>query len=54
MSQAFPPAQRAGCPVDHSGLRAPNGCPVSHNAAAFDPFEDGYQQDPPDYVRLSR
>ena len=54
MSQAFPPAQRAGCPVDHSGLRAPNGCPVSHNAAAFDPFEDGYQQDPPDYVRWSR
>jgi cytochrome P450/NAD(P)H-flavin reductase/ferredoxin len=54
MSHAFPPAQRAGCPVDHSGLRAPNGCPVSHNAAAFDPFEDGYQQDPPDYVRWSR
>lgn len=54
MSHAFPPAQRAGCPVDHAGLRAPNGCPVSHNAAAFDPFEDGYQQDPPDYVRWSR
>lgn len=46
-----------GCPVDHRALSAqiaPNGCPVSHRAAAFDPFEDGYQQDPPDYVRWAR
>ncbi|MDT6964564.1 cytochrome P450/oxidoreductase [Cupriavidus sp. SZY C1] len=54
MTQPTPPAPRAGCPIDHTALRAPNGCPVSHNAAAFDPFEDGYQQDPPDYVRWSR
>jgi cytochrome P450/ferredoxin-NADP reductase len=46
-----------GCPVDHRALSAaaaPNGCPVSHRAAAFDPFEEGYQQDPPDYVRWAR
>lgn len=58
MTQSTPPAPSAGCPIDHTALRAaasaPNGCPVSHNAAAFDPFEDGYQQDPPDYVRWSR
>ncbi len=54
MNQSPPPAHGAGCPIDHAALRAPNGCPVSHNAAAFDPFEDGYQQDPPDYVRWSR
>ncbi len=52
---ASPTAGR--CPVDHTalaGLRAPNGCPVSAQAAAFDPFSDGYQQDPPDYVRWAR
>jgi len=62
MTQSTPPARGAGCPIDHAALGAagaspvlaPNGCPVSHNAAAFDPFEDGYQQDPPDYVRWSR
>lgn len=37
-----------------TGLQAPNGCPVSARAAQFDPFEDGYQQDPPDYVRWAR
>ena len=41
------------CPITPAAL-APNGCPVSHRAAAFDPFSDGYQQDPPDYVRWSR
>ena len=47
----------ARCPVDPatwSGQRSPTGCPVSHQAAAFDPFEDGYQQNPPDYVRWAR
>ncbi|MCG5073950.1 cytochrome P450/oxidoreductase [Paraburkholderia tagetis] len=29
-------------------------CPVSANAAAFDPFSDAYQQDPPEYVRWAR
>jgi cytochrome P450 len=32
----------------------PSGCPVSARAAAFDPFADGYQQDPPEYVRWAR
>ncbi len=32
----------------------PSACPVSAAAAAFDPFEDAYQQDPPDYLRWSR
>ncbi len=30
------------------------GCPVSHGAAAFNPFEDAYLQDPPEYVRWAR
>ncbi len=29
-------------------------CPVSARAAQFDPFEDAYQQDPPEYLRWSR
>ena len=47
----------AGCPYAHGStapLRSPTGCPVSAGAAAFDPFSDGYQQDPPDYVRWAR
>jgi cytochrome P450/ferredoxin-NADP reductase len=32
----------------------PAGCPFSARAAEFDPFEDAYQQDPPEYVRWSR
>ncbi|MDR0226022.1 MAG: cytochrome P450/oxidoreductase [Burkholderiaceae bacterium] len=45
------------CPFDHRqprGQTGPTGCPVSAGAAAFDPFSDGYQQDPPEYVRWSR
>lgn len=48
------------CPIDHSqftrpsGQTGPTGCPVSHGAAAFDPFSDCYQQDPPEYVRWAR
>ena len=45
------------CPVAHGATTAatsPNGCPVSRQAADFDPFEDGYQQDPPEYVRWAR
>ena len=47
----------SGCPVAHGSLsaqRTPTGCPVSLRAADFDPFEDGYQQDPPEYVRWAR
>ncbi len=33
---------------------APTGCPVSAQAADFDPFSDAYQQDPPDCVRWAR
>lgn len=29
-------------------------CPLSREAAEFDPFDDGYQQDPPGYVAWSR
>ena len=53
---AFAPAS-ARCPFDHrqpSGQTGPTGCPVSAGAAAFDPFSDGYQQDPPEYVRWAR
>jgi cytochrome P450/ferredoxin-NADP reductase len=30
------------------------GCPFSAGAAAFDPFGDSYQQDPPEYLRWAR
>src|SRR3954470_22956001 len=41
----------AQCPIH---VNAPTGCPVSTRAADFDPFADGYQQDPPEYVRWAR
>ena len=51
MSQPAQPA--TGCPM-HAA--AASGCPVhvSERAAEFDPFGDGYQQDPPEYVRWAR
>ena len=52
MSETSPAA--AGCPVDHAARRDPHGCPVSAGAAAFDPFGDGYQQNPPEYLRWAR
>lgn len=57
MNSSIAPAAKSGCPIDHkalTGLQAPNGCPISQRAAEFDPFEDAYQQDPPDYVRWAR
>ena len=48
---------KVGCPVAHGALSAfqtPTGCPVSQRAADFDPFADGYQQDPPAYLRWAR
>ncbi|WP_454674128.1 cytochrome P450 [Achromobacter pestifer] len=52
MSHPAHPA--SGCPVHP--VSAANGCPVhvSPRAAEFDPFGDGYQQDPPEYVRWAR
>lgn len=52
MSQPAQPL--SGCPV-HAAA-AVDGCPmhVSERAAEFDPFGDGYQQDPPEYVRWAR
>ena len=45
----------AVCPMGFGkAAAAPTGCPVSQRAAAFDPFSDGYQQDPPEYVRWAR
>ncbi|MGB3434188.1 cytochrome P450/oxidoreductase [Achromobacter sp.] len=48
------PASTGGCPIDHAALARAQGCPVSPRAAEFDPFGDGYQQDPPEYVRWAR
>jgi cytochrome P450/ferredoxin-NADP reductase len=50
------PSSTTGCPFAHDPLpdTAPNGCPISPRAAAFDPFGDGYQQDPPEYLRWAR
>jgi cytochrome P450/ferredoxin-NADP reductase len=47
-----------GCPL-HQTVSVPDpksGCPihVSPRAAQFDPFGDGYQQDPPEYVQWAR
>lgn len=57
MPDTATPQRAPGCPVAHGPLsseRTPTGCPVSQRAAGFDPFEDGYQQDPPEYVRWAR
>lgn len=57
MNQASATSRPSGCPIDHAALAAaqsPTGCPVSARAAEFDPFGDGYQQDPPEYVRWAR
>ena len=56
MSQtSSPTADTGACPFHQAtAAKAPNGCPISARAAEFDPFEDGYQQDPPEYVRWAR
>ena len=43
----------SGCPVNHGGLD-PNGCPISAQAAAFNPFEPAYMRDPAQYLRWAR
>ncbi|WP_144149049.1 cytochrome P450/oxidoreductase [Paraburkholderia sp. BCC1884] len=50
MSETNSTERGSACPFNHG---AP-ACPVSQRAADFDPFEDGYQQDPPEYVRWAR
>ena len=53
MNAPLSPAGR--CPVDHRNLgMAPSGCPVSANAAAFNPFDPAYMQAPGDYLRWAR
>ncbi|NML34193.1 cytochrome P450/oxidoreductase [Paraburkholderia antibiotica] len=58
MSDALNPDRASACPFHQSAATGtpttPTGCPVSPRAAEFDPFEDGYQQDPPEYVRWAR
>ena len=57
MSDTTPDSSSAQCPFSHAAASAqvsPTGCPVSARAAEFDPFGDGYQQDPPEYVRWAR
>ena len=43
----------SGYPVNHGGLD-PNGCPISAQAAAFNPFEPAYMRDPAQYLRWAR
>ena len=60
MTVSQPTAAAGRCPIDHSlftqptAQKGPTGCPISHGAAEFNPFGDGYQQDPPEYVRWAR
>ncbi|MGF6770262.1 cytochrome P450/ferredoxin-NADP reductase [Paraburkholderia sp. GAS199] len=55
MSDTHSAVPSAACPFAREAApAAPGGCPVSHRAAEFDPFGDGYQQDPPEYVRWAR
>ena len=57
MSAPQSPDANARCPFNHGTapeLLSPTGCPVSSRGAAFDPFEDAFQQDPPEYVRWAR
>lgn len=44
----------ARCPFRAASPSDAAACPVSGQAAEFDPFGDGYQQDPPDYLRWAR
>ncbi|AMD00068.1 cytochrome P450/oxidoreductase [Halomonas chromatireducens] len=50
-------AEAGGCPIHQPGRQqdlAPNGCPISPRAAAFDPFDRPYQLDPAEALRWSR
>lgn len=54
MTQAMEqsPSGAGGCPF-HQAV-SPTGCPVSPQAAAFDPFDAAYQLDPAEALRWSR
>ncbi|MDQ6629191.1 MAG: cytochrome P450/oxidoreductase [Pseudomonadota bacterium] len=57
MGESALPDRGAGCPAGSADLPKGDpstGCPISAGAAAFDPFGDGYQQDPPAYLRWAR
>lgn len=47
-------ADLSRCPVPVASQTAPNGCPVSAQAAAFSPFDSAYMQAPADYLRWAR
>jgi cytochrome P450/ferredoxin-NADP reductase len=49
------PSAAGTCPFSGASSEVtPTGCPVSHNAANFDPFEGEYQLDPAEALRWSR
>ncbi|GHB08889.1 cytochrome P450/oxidoreductase [Modicisalibacter luteus] len=57
VSLTAPSAPEDRCPLSHAAPQAgtaPNGCPVSPQAAEFDPFENAYQLDPAEALRWSR
>ena len=51
-------ATASGCPfhamTQPTQAQGPTGCPISKGAAEFDPFENGYQDNPPEYLRWAR
>lgn len=55
-SASTSPAQpeAGGCPFHRQESLAPNGCPISQEAADFDPFDRPYQLDPAEALRWSR
>lgn len=48
------PAQATSHGTSQTTLTSPTGCPVSRDAAAFDPFGASYQLDPAEALRWSR
>jgi len=50
----FARTEAGGCPFHPPRGAVPNGCPVSAEAAAFDPFDRPYQLDPAEALRWSR
>lgn len=43
------------CPVEHDNEQlSPTGCPISKNAARFNPFAPSYQENPAETLRWAR